>query len=749
MVPDDHRKDEFKRIRQLIQLRGDPELAAAWEKVEPFLRERLKEISGSFMEIARWSSMSENLVSILDMIKSLPGNIPRREIYERIIKILRDKLGFGLILISVYDEKTGLYRRVAQYGIPRDEYAKLQRQAVPREYYEKIMQEKFRFGNLYLVRWWHSDTGFPDDLTYTPNADEGAEWNPRDMLIVPMYFQDGRLLGVISLDKPPGGKVPHRDLLIHLEILAAQAARALEESFAYEKIQLQLTRMELLYDVSTRAATVENIKEFADYICRTLKEKFNYLWTGVLLTEVDTDTLYVLSQCGLDDSQFQGVRYKIGEDGGFVGRVAASGQYTIVNNVAEERRRKRIFTFHPKTKSVVAVPIRKHDKVAGVFVIESAQENAFDEGDRRFARTLSNQIASALENIEFRRSIEEELRIRRTLLDVSTVINSILEPVRLYNKIIEILKTTFKYTSAALFLVDKSKKYLVLKAFAGLMDHRIDEFKLEIGREGVVGVVAATKKPLIVPDVSQFPLYVPGFKGAKSALAVPIIYRGEVLGVLDVESEKLNAFDETDEQILELFASQLAVAINNARLYEKLESLAITDGLTGLYNYRHFMEMLEKEIKRSRRLKHPMALIFADLDNFKDYNDTYGHPQGDKVLQLFAEVILANIREDVDIPARYGGEEFAVILPETSAEEAFVVAERIRTEFEQESRQKLRRKVTASFGIAQFPKDGRTARELLKAADVALYRAKSMGKNCTQFADDSIHRKRKDGRKKS
>jgi len=383
-------KNIFARIRKLIELRGEPELVAAWEKIEPFLVERQRELSGSLTEISRWTSLSENLTFILDMIKGLPGNIPREEIFERIIKILHEKLGFGVVLISVYDEKSGLYHRVAQFGIPKDEYAKLKRQPVSREYYEKIMQDKFRFGNLYLVRWWHKEVEVPEDISYVPKVDEGSEWNPNDMLIVPIYSQDNRLLGVISLDRPPEGKVPSRDLLIHLEIVAAQAGRALEESFAYEKITLQLTRMELLYEVSTRAATVENIKEFADYVCRSLVEKFDYLWTGVLLTESETETLYVLSQCGLGDTQFQGIRYKIGEDGGFVGKVAASGQYIIVNNVAQKRRRKKIFTFHPRAKSVVAVPIRRHDKVAGVFVIESGRECAFDQEDRGFVRNLSN-----------------------------------------------------------------------------------------------------------------------------------------------------------------------------------------------------------------------------------------------------------------------------------------------------------------------------------------------------------------------
>jgi len=649
----------------------------------------------------------------------------------------------------MYNPRTKLFHRVAQKGIPQEKYMEMVNQPVSKKHYEKLMQDRFRVSHSYLVRWWHDEVQLPEDISYTVQWDEETEWNPNDMLLIPLYSRDDNLRGVISVDKPPQGKVPHRNVLIALEILSALAARAMEESESYEKTTLQLARMEFLYDISARAATIDTLKTFCDYICLNLRAKFKFLWTGILFTDQETGTLYMSSQSGLEDIHFSGVRYKIGREGGIAGTVAALGQYKIVDDTKEQSQ--KFFTFHYKARSVLAVPVRKYDRVLGVLVIESDDVFAFGQDDRRFARTVANQIASTMENLEIRKSMEEELRVRRTLFDISSMITSILEPSRLFRKIMDILRNTFNYSSAALFTIDEVREYLVIRAVAGLTDREVGKFKLKIGQEGVVGLVASTGKSVNVPDVSKFPLFVPGFSGARSALSVPIEYRGQILGVLDVESEKLNDFSETDEQILKLLATQIAIALNNAKLYEKLESLATTDGLTGLHNYRSFSDILSNEVNRSKRLKHSLALLFADLDWFKKYNDTYGHPQGDKVLQLFADIVKAYIREDVDIAARYGGEEFAVLLPEVEVEEAVRIAERIRREFEKQSENKLLRKVTVSFGVATFPEDGTSAQALLKSADKALYKAKSQGRNRTCKAENSKRKqdkKQNNGKKK-
>ncbi len=170
---------------------------------------------------------------------------------------------------------------------------------------------------------------------------------------------------------------------------------------------------------------------------------------------------------------------------------------------------------------------------------------------------------------------------------------------------------------------------------------------------------------------------------------------------------------------------------------EKLKQLAVTDGLTGLYNHRFFQEKFEQEVARAERFGIPVSLCVIDVDHFKVYNDTHGHPRGDEVLKRVAFLLVENVRE-VDTVARYGGEEFVIVLPQTPKEHGAQVAEKIRgfiekAEFPGEESQPLGR-LTVSVGIGCFPQDGRTSRDVLARADAALFRAKGAGRNRVELA---------------
>jgi diguanylate cyclase (GGDEF)-like protein len=165
---------------------------------------------------------------------------------------------------------------------------------------------------------------------------------------------------------------------------------------------------------------------------------------------------------------------------------------------------------------------------------------------------------------------------------------------------------------------------------------------------------------------------------------------------------------------------------------ETLRELAIRDGLTGLFNHRHFKDVLDREVTRASRYERPMCLLMLDVDHFKDYNDTNGHPAGDEVLKTLSGIITTRLR-DVDISARYGGEEFAILLPETDMSAGKVLAEEIRAQveshgFDGQDTQPLGT-VSVSIGVAEYPRDSEDASSLLKKADEALYRAKSEGRN--------------------
>jgi diguanylate cyclase (GGDEF)-like protein len=216
-------------------------------------------------------------------------------------------------------------------------------------------------------------------------------------------------------------------------------------------------------------------------------------------------------------------------------------------------------------------------------------------------------------------------------------------------------------------------------------------------------------------------------------MAVPIASRGEVFGVLGMISAASKGFTAQQRRWMDTLAGNMAIAMQNAIMFQQREREAVRDGLTRLYNHRYLQETLSREVERYRRHGRIFSLIILDIDHFKRYNDAFGHPQGDKLLVDLAGILLRSVRQ-VDFVARYGGEEFAVVLPECPPEQAVHVAERIRSNVEAfENAHRDRYNLTVSAGVASFPADGEDKEQIFGQADRALYRAKEEGRNrvCT------------------
>jgi diguanylate cyclase (GGDEF)-like protein len=215
--------------------------------------------------------------------------------------------------------------------------------------------------------------------------------------------------------------------------------------------------------------------------------------------------------------------------------------------------------------------------------------------------------------------------------------------------------------------------------------------------------------------------------GIRSRVVVPLIVRNDVKGIMKVHGRRRAMFDDKEVASIQSLAGHLALAIENARLYERTRQMALTDGLTGLYNRHHFYQELEREILRSKRHHHKMSLLMCDLDKFKNYNDKYGHVAGDELLRDLASVITGLVRKS-DISFRYGGEEFALILPETPHLSALELAERLRRSVEQHpfvlSKSDRATFITLSIGVATYPDQALDVEGLVDAADRALFAAK-------------------------
>jgi diguanylate cyclase (GGDEF)-like protein len=219
-------------------------------------------------------------------------------------------------------------------------------------------------------------------------------------------------------------------------------------------------------------------------------------------------------------------------------------------------------------------------------------------------------------------------------------------------------------------------------------------------------------------------------KGLASLKVVPLRAAGKVLGTLAVGARRERAFDDDVVRQLEVVAMQAAESIYRARLFDKTERLATTDGLTGLTNHRTFQVRLDEQLAQAQRYGKRLSLILCDIDHFKSVNDTYGHPIGDVVLKGVARTLQKEART-TDVVARYGGEEFAVVMPETDAAGALVIAERIRERVKalvfETGQGPLR--VTLSLGLAAVPDDAARKGELIERADACLYHAKRNGRD--------------------
>ena len=247
----------------------------------------------------------------------------------------------------------------------------------------------------------------------------------------------------------------------------------------------------------------------------------------------------------------------------------------------------------------------------------------------------------------------------------------------IYRVVLEVARKVFDFFNCAILLVDERTRELVMVDEHGYPpETRGLRLPLDQGR-GLSCWVAEHGQILYVPDVLRDERYVAGVPEARSELAVPIRFQGRTLGVLNVESDRVNAFDRDEALLLQALASQMAVALEARRALAEIDRQSITDSLTGAFNRRYLARLLSAERSRAARYDRPIGFLMIDLDDFKSVNDHHGHARGDQVLIAAAEALMTAVRQ-IDSVIRYGGDEFLVVLPETSEEGVGPAAERIR-----------------------------------------------------------------------
>lgn len=401
---------------------------------------------------------------------------------------------------------------------------------------------------------------------------------------------------------------------------------------------------------------------------------------------------------------------------------------------------------------LLPVVARWTSKVPVITILGSKRENEIEASiagkadfylqkpflDKDLDHKLQLIIGLTEENI----SLRQEVLQLQTINDFTQLISSTLDPKELLYRIVKKIAEIMPVTRCSIIRIDWLQKYAYVVASFETPD--ITTIKLNLKKYPEIKEALLSKKPVFIRDTASDPrmacvreIIAP--LGIRSILVMPIIFEKKVIGTLFLRTSRtLHEFTEEEIRLLRTISDAAANTLYNAFLFAqvedektRLEKLAITDYLTGIYNIRYFYHRIIEEFSRSERYALPISCLMLDIDFFKKINDTYGHKTGDAVLKEFAQLLKRHTRKS-DVLARYGGEEFIVMLPQTSVKGARAEAERIRSAVKGHKFRSLKHHtgITVSIGISASPNARiKTHDDLISAADDALYEAKKSGRD--------------------
>jgi diguanylate cyclase (GGDEF)-like protein/PAS domain S-box-containing protein len=525
-----------------------------------------------------------------------------------------------------------------------------------------------------------------------------------------------------------------------------------ETNYQLEQVLVQATAMateaevraheaETLRRAGMAIATTLNPDEAIQRILEQLVQVIPFTSASVQL--VRSDGVEIVACSGFQNpSEIIGTRFPIGAEHPS-GQVILSRQALVLPDAPAASP-----DFHHPSfnhiRSWVGVPMIIHDQAIGVVALDSTELNQFSPRDAELAAVFADQVAIALENARLYQAAVRNADRMAVIYRISQQINDGLDLHRLYASIQQGVSEIMPCEAFVISLAEDNGMY-----YENVYMYDEGQVYPPIRREmarGIGGAVIRTGALFEYEDfteeiAAQFGVYRYGNGSLpRSVIAVPLRRGDLVIGAISVQAYTPRAFNEGHRETLELLAAQAAIAIENARLFAETERLAITDGLTGLYNRRHFFNLASQEFRHALRYSRPITMILLDIDFFKKVNDQYGHPAGDQVLKVLANFLSNHLRGS-DICGRYGGEEFAIFLPETGSLEAAQIAERLRAgvaELQVESSGGMIQ-ITISVGVA-----GGNSQELgnldqlVTAADNALYCAKNEGRNRVSTGNSTV-----------
>lgn len=386
-------------------------------------------------------------------------------------------------------------------------------------------------------------------------------------------------------------------------------------------------------------------------------------------------------------------------------------------------------------KSLIAIPLTGKNQRLGLVILADNEARQFNTQELNICQQAASQITLSIIKIL---SLEESQEISRELRDLRTTIAEIsseLDLKKLQETILERAVKLIKGEGGVLFIFNDQTDELEFATSLNL-EKPHDAATVKVG-EGAVGRALQLKKTIYIRNYStwKYRLKADHLADLKSSIATPLMIGERFLGCIGVfHRNPVSIFSKNDQHLITIFAQHASIAIDNAKLFEKIREMARTDEVTGLLNRRALKEVGEYELARSIRLNRPIAVAMVDLDNYKGINDSHNHLIGDKVLKEISRLFRENVR-NIDIVGRFGGDECVIIMPETDQESAYIATERIRSVLEKQAIEvdDLKFHVTACFGISAHSDTPPSLDKIIEEADTAMYAAKEAGRNCIRI----------------
>ena len=481
-----------------------------------------------------------------------------------------------------------------------------------------------------------------------------------------------------------------------------------------------MPKLAVLFDAGQAVLSTFDLDEVLQRILAIARDFFHLRNVAILLLDQEAGQLCVRSQIGWDPGKDT---IRLGRHEGITGASVLKKQPVYAPDVSQDPR---YVCAAQTTRSELAIPLMVRDEVVGVLDCQSDRVDHFDHETIEFLTLFSTQASIALQNARLYSLERQRARQLEAINTIAQQSTAVMELEDLLVRVCSVIQKAFQVSHVSLLLRDEGD--LVMRAHQGTLTPCTPPGGRFPASQEPWSHVISGSGTFIEKDLSAAPEPLRLFRESASRMSIPLISFGQTLGVLTLHSSEQNAFRESELQSLESVADICANSIQNAHYVERVKQLAYLDGLTGIFNRRFFELRIMEEIERARRYGTGMAVIMADIDQFKRLNDEFGHLLGDEVLRQVSSLFHQQLRK-VDVVCRYGGEEFAILLSQVNAQQALAIAEKLRTQVEAWQFPGVPRTVTISAGVAVCPDHGSNRDELVRSADNALYAAKQLGRN--------------------